>query len=372
MNRIGGRRHRVLRDRRGQVVAGLVVAAVTLAGCAGTDSGEGGEGGASSDSSTPSAPTTVAPTGSEDGAEGCTTAVDAGADQLGTYAVGREARTYVDTGRGTGADPDRFMAAAPDRTLAVSVLYPAAGAPAEPGVFAQDAPPLAAADGGGFPLVVYSHGVWSNGTERNDTLARWASAGYVVIAPTYPLSSGPGAKITDLPNQPGDLVFVTESFSDQANGPTDTLHGLVDTDCLALAGHSLGGATTLATAFDPCCGQLDVRAVVDIAGVLITVTPDAQLADAAPVPTLIVHGDEDPLVPLAMGQRAFDELQGPRWFLTFTGGDHNSMFLPPESALFDTSVLAFLDSELKDEPAALDQLSTTVTASGAAILIVRT
>ena len=349
----------------------VLAVGVVLAGCSGSGSSEGGET-STSTSSTSTVPTTAAPPAGEEPDPGCAAAVETGAVEPGTFAVGREARTYVDTGRGTDADPDRSIAATPDRTLAVSVLYPAAGAPSAPGEFTQDAPPLDTAEGGDLPLVVYSHGVWSNGSERNDTLARWASAGYVVVAPTYPLSSGPGARTTDLPNQPGDLVFVAESFSDQVAVRTDTLHGLVDTDCLALAGHSLGGATTLATAFDPCCGELDVRAVVDIAGVLITVTPESRLADADPIPTLIVHGDEDPLVPLAMGQRAFDELRGPRWFLTFTGGDHNSMFEPPEAALFDASVLAFLDAELKDEPAALDALPATVEAAGDAILVVGT
>jgi len=239
-------------------------------------------------------------------------AARAGVEELGGFAVGRQFRTYVDTTRGTDADDERNLAPTPDRTIAVSVLYPAAGDATVPGEFVQDAPPAALADGGSFPLVVYSHGVWSNGTERNDTLARWASAGYVVIAPTYPLSSGPGAKITDLPNQPGDLVFVAQSFSTEVLDSSDTLNGLVDSECLALAGHSLGGATTLAATFDPCCGQLDVRAVVDIAGVLIPVTPGAELTLSDPVPILIVHGDQDPLVPLAMGRRVFDELRGPR------------------------------------------------------------
>jgi fermentation-respiration switch protein FrsA (DUF1100 family) len=133
----------------------------------------------------------------------------------------------------------------------------------------------------------------------------------------------------------------------------------VSAGCLALAGHSLGGATTLAAAFDPCCATISPRAVVDVAGVLIPVTAGVELADAAPLPTLIVHGREDPLVKYDQGERAFAELTGPRWFVTFTSGDHNSMFLPPESAVLDTAVLAFLDAQLKDRPAALEALPVT-------------
>lgn len=332
---------------------------LVAAGCSGSDVAESEDSSASTTSQVAETSTTLP---SE--APSCDGAIAAGTAPIGSHAVGRTSRTWVDTSRGTDADDVRGIAAAPTRTLVASVLYPAEGAPGAAGEFVDGAPPAQ----GAFPLVVYSHGVLSNGTERNDALARWASAGYVVVAPTFPLSSGPGARIFDLPNQPGDVVFVTEQFRAAVASPQDELHGTVASHCLALAGHSLGGATTLATAFDPCCGQLDARAVVDISGVLITVTPDAQLADAPPLPTLIVHGDADPLVPYAMGQRAFADLTGPRWFLTLQGGDHNSMFVPPESALLDPAVVGLFDAELKDDPALLDSLPAMVAAAGNATL----
>jgi predicted dienelactone hydrolase len=344
-------------------VLGLLL---VVAGCSSSDGADAAGTGSSSDGSdaTSTAPTAADPADGCDGvrpvdatseADGTTPAAEA----AGTYAVGRESRTFVDTTRGTDADVDRGLAAAPTRTVPVSVLYPAAGAPAAPGGFVQDAP---AADGV-FPLVVYSHGVWSNGSERNDTLARWASAGYVVIAPTFPLSSGLGAKITDLVNQPGDVVFVKDAFTAAVGNDADELHGVVATECLALAGHSLGGATTLATAFDPCCGQLPVRAVVDISGVLLQVTPGATLSDSPPIPTMIVHGDQDPLVEYSQAQRAFAELTGPRWLVTLQGGDHNSMFVAPQSAVLDASAIALFDAELKGEGELLARLPENISAS---------
>ena len=341
---------RAARVARVALAAPLV--ALLLAGCSSSDDGAGSEGTAASPSSTLASETTTVP------ADGCDAPRSAGVAAPSTFAVGRQTRTFVDPSRPTDADDVRGLPAAADRTLAVSVLYPAAGTPGAPGEFVQDAE----AAEGEFPLVVYSHGVLSSGTERNDTLARWASAGYVVVAPTFPLSSGPGARIFDLPNQPGDVVFVTESLRGAVADPSDPLHGVVAGECLALAGHSLGGATTLATAFDPCCGQLDVRAVIDVAGVLLQVTPGASLSEAAPIPTMIVHGVEDPLVGYEQGQRAFAELTGPRWLVTLHGADHNSMFVAPESAALDASALALLDAELKDDPRGLDALPDTLAA----------
>ncbi|MHB1137489.1 MAG: alpha/beta hydrolase family protein [Microthrixaceae bacterium] len=338
------------------VAHAALVALLLLASCSGSDRDVGAD-----RTTTSAATSSIEPTTTTVPEDGCDAPRAAGAAAPNTFAVGRRSRTFVDTTRGTDADDARGMAAAADRTLAVSVLYPSAGTPAAPGEFVQDAP----AATGEFPLVVYSHGVLSNGSERNDTLARWASAGYVVVAPTFPLSSGPGARIFDLPNQPADVVFVTDSLRTAVSDPSDPLHGIVAGECLALAGHSLGGATTLATAFDPCCAQLDVRAVIDVAGVLLQVTPDASLSEARPIPTMIVHGVRDPLVGYEQGQRTFAELVGPRWLVSLAGGDHNSMFVAPESAALDASALALLDAELKGDPTGLDALPGTLASLGA-------
>jgi predicted dienelactone hydrolase len=226
----------------------------------------------------------------------------------------------------------------------------------------------AAAAEGRFPMVVYSHGVFSSGMERHEALARWVGAGYVVVAPTFPLSSRPSIEVTDLPNQPGDVEFVAETFRSEVQNPEHPLYDRVLIDCLALAGHSLGGATTLAAAFDPCCGASDPTAVIDIAGVAVNITPGASFADADPLPTLIVHGVRDAVVPYAQSETVFSTLAGPRWFVTITEGQHSSMFDPPEVEVLTESVVAFLDAQLKGSPGALEALPAAVDASGIATL----
>ncbi|MFI5044879.1 MAG: hypothetical protein ACHQDC_08810, partial [Acidimicrobiales bacterium] len=92
------------------------------------------------------------------------------------------------------------------------MLYPATGVGGAPGAVTEDA---AVADGR-FPVVVWSHGVISSGDERNDVLADVARAGYVVVAPTFPLSSGPqGLDVRDLPQQSGDVMFALSEVREQ-------------------------------------------------------------------------------------------------------------------------------------------------------------
>lgn len=109
-------------------------------------------------------------------------------EAIGTYAVGSHEETYVDTTRTTPANKTAPELA--QRTLPAIVLYPAQGAPGQGQVV--DGTPVA----GPFPLVLFSHGVTGRGVEYANTLRVFASAGYVVVAPDYPLSNRntPGAR----------------------------------------------------------------------------------------------------------------------------------------------------------------------------------
>lgn len=280
---------------------------------------------------------------------------------IGDHAVGRADRTVVDTSRPTSPSPALADRAAPTRTLPLVVLYPARGA----GGRSATSEPVAGAKptGGPYPVLVYSHGLGGWGDERVATLTRWASAGFVVVAPTFPLSSR-STDPSDLMNQPADVAFVVQQIRAAAGDRADLLHGLVRTDCVALGGHSLGGGTTMAAAYDTCCTSIRPEALVDIAGVLVERTGTAALADMAPIPTLLVHGDADHRVPYDQGRRKLDLLHGPTWMLTFTGGGHSDMFQPPRAALLDDAVVAFLDAELQGEPGRLDALPGVVAGSG--------
>jgi predicted dienelactone hydrolase len=340
-------------------VALLAAALLLAAGCAGGGDDDA-SGSSTSVTSSSAVSSTLPPTTVPE--LGCPDPVAGSPASAGPFAVGRLQANYVDPSRRTEPSAVSGRPATAGRVLPVVVLYPALGDPASPvtdgAVSAQ----------GRFPVVVYSHGVYSSGAERHEALSRWVSAGYVVVAPTFPLTSRPSIEVADLPNQPADVEFVAATFRSEVQKPDHPLHARVLTDCLALAGHSLGGATTLAAAFDPCCGSSDPTAVIDIAGVAINVTPGASFADADPLPTLIVHGVRDAVVPYAQSETAFAQLPGPRWFVTIADGQHSSMFEPPEVEVLTESVVAFLDAQLKGSAGALEALPATIESSGIATL----
>lgn len=279
-------------------------------------------------------------------------------------AVGTRVETLVDTTRPTEARGD--VAGKPSRTLETFVYYPASGPAGKEPV--AGAP--AATAGSPFPLVVFSHGSGVDTPLRYDLLFRsWAAAGYVVAAPRYPLSSTalPGSG-SDVVNQPADVSFLIGELlrrSDDAAGP---YRGLLDPARIAVAGHSLGGVTTLAVGFNSCCVDRRIRAGVVLAGAADGFPAEGWFAGIR-TPILVVHGDEDRIVRLAEGQKVFAGASPPKVMLTVIGGDHNRPYggslattENPErlgatvngpTTIVNTAVVAFLDRYLKDRHDAL-------------------
>jgi dienelactone hydrolase len=269
-----------------------------------------------------------------------------------TYEVGQEDLTLVDPSRPTPAVAAAGRAELPDRTIHVTVLFPAdAGAPAE----------------GPFPLVVFAHG-W-NGQGRNFVPIgeRWAEAGYVVALPTFPLSREGIAFGDDYVNQPGDVSFVI----DELLAATGDLAGLIDGDRVALGGHSLGSATVFRAAYNACCADDRIDATFPVSG------GPADIGQGGyetwrPTPMLLVHGVLDPLVPIAIGDAVFELARVPVRYLRMDQADHTSVFADANGELFAAAVLDFLDATLRDDDEALDDLAALVSSSGIAELRVRT
>jgi predicted dienelactone hydrolase len=250
-------------------------------------------------------------------------------DSLGRYAAGL---TTVEMD-----DPARA-----DRTLTVDVWYPAhqrsdAPTAALDLVFTQLPLPgvLASPDAarGSFPLVVFSHG---NGGVRFQSwfLAQaLASHGFVVAAPDHAGNTALDAITgTSDPiavaaaNRPHDVSFVIDQMLARDRDPADALHRRIDERHIAVAGHSFGGFTALATAG----GFLDFRpdprvdAIVPIAAATVGFT-DEQLA-SIDVPTLLMGGTSDTVVPIEPGiVRAWDLISGrPEYRVDLQAAGHNS------------------------------------------------
>ncbi len=58
-------------------------------------------------------------------------------------------------------------------------------------------------------------------------------------------------------------------------------------------------------------------------------------------PVLVMHGDRDSIVPLALGRDLFERIGGPKQFVVIAGADHNDFFAPSQAAYWQP-VLEFI------------------------------
>jgi dienelactone hydrolase len=286
---------------------------------------------------------------------------------IGKYAVGVQTHTFVDSTRPTDANGD--APAVPTRTLKTTIYYPAAGPPTEAPT--ENAPPDA--KHGRYPLVLFSHGIYATGAVYLDVLKTWASAGYVVAAPNYPLSSADipggvnfGRGVADTHNQPADATFViNEVLKDKQLG------AIADSKRIGASGHSLGGITTYGLAYSACCRDKRIKAALPMSGFAGVVEPIEQYVWDGQAPLLALHGDADGTVPYVSDVNTFAWAKPPKFLLTFPGAGHIFPFLggdTEQAAALKQSTVAFLDRYLKDDKSALDRLRTSANVPGTASL----
>jgi dienelactone hydrolase len=284
---------------------------------------------------------------------------------IGTIAVGRVEQSFVDDARPTHANGS--FSGAPNRTLHTTIYYPARGKAGD------TVTPGAAPDRKHrpYPLILFSHGHNSFGAEYEPLLRQWASAGYVVAAPDYPLSSKDapgGATAADLTEQPADARFVidrTLAASSKKSGP---LAGMVDSKRIGASGHSLGAMTTYRLVYDTCCADKRVKAAAPMSGLA---GDPPQFFTGISTPLLAEHGDADGTLPYQRGADSFAKASPPKFFLTLVGGGHT----PPyrgASAPAPTTVahvtLDFFDRYLKNDRSALARLRQDANQPGVATL----
>ncbi|MBW1861260.1 MAG: alpha/beta hydrolase [Deltaproteobacteria bacterium] len=68
------------------------------------------------------------------------------------------------------------------------------------------------------------------------------------------------------------------------------------------------------------------------------------------VPKLIIHGEEDEIVPFSMGQRLFDTSGAPKFFFRIKGAGHNDTYLIGGEKYFQTIATFVKDSKIIAQP----------------------
>jgi dienelactone hydrolase len=238
------------------------------------------------------------------------------------------------------------------RTIPTMVFYPVSEVPYS-GLYADHAPDKA---GGPYPMVLFVHGFGVDWQFYTGLLGRIATAGYVVVAPTYPLLSGWPAGPTD--TLEWDEHFTDTSFvisaMEQLNQSDPFLGGLMDMTRIATVGHSDGaliayGAGEQAYRTDP-----RVRAVVSYAADL-GFGDGLYQASGRPFLHYFSEFDEYNPYPAAIYyDRAY--LQDPHWSITLWGATHAGPYVDPDDPHFDlvsATTIDFLNANLKGYPESL-------------------
>jgi fermentation-respiration switch protein FrsA (DUF1100 family) len=283
-----------------------------------------------------------------------------------TFNVGSVTDTQVDSSRVTktfNGYPEL-----PERTLPVTVFYPAEGEPSDEVV--PGAPP--AVDDGPFPLLEFNHGVNSSPASYVLTLRAIASAGYVVVAPTAPLGSNAtpgGAGIQDMDQQALDVGFLIDRYLAASDGADGPLAGMIDQDRIGVVGHSMGAVSTMGAGLQDCCLDDRIDAVTEWSGILVPLggSPGEVAERAKDRAVLIVHGDSDATVPYVHGQNVYERVPGPKFLVTLVGEGHSPPFNvgldSPAGAVATHATVDFFDRYLKDDPEGIDRLEAAVAAS---------
>ena len=195
---------------------------------------------------------------------------------------------------------------------------------------------------GPFPLVVFAHGLGGAPGKVSGLLSAWVKAGYVVAAPTFPVtnSSVPGmaGNWMNVAAQPGDVSFVLDTLlgtgGDAAaltalnerlgtdSGPS--LPARVDPNRIGVAGHSLGAATVYGVTFNTCCRDPRIKAAEALSGaeLPVGVPPGGEFQLDGHVPLLIIHGEKDGAFDFKLPTGIYTSAQPPVWFVTLIGGSH--------------------------------------------------
>ncbi|MBU6271673.1 MAG: alpha/beta hydrolase [Betaproteobacteria bacterium] len=191
---------------------------------------------------------------------------------------------------------------------------------------------LPAASAGG-PAALYLHGSFRNLYRNQPKMQALREAGLSVLAVEY---RGWGESSPAVPDEAGLLADARRAWRELTRRQPDPKRRLI-------FGHSLGGAVAVALATvlprGECAGLIlesTFSSLPDLAG--HQARPAAWLARAAgfgfdsgkrlgtlSMPLLMLHGEADRTVPIALGRRLFDAAPPNSRFVAFAGGNHSDL-----------------------------------------------
>jgi uncharacterized protein len=188
----------------------------------------------------------------------------------------------------------------------------------------------APSDEAGAPVLLYLHGARWNLTGSVTRIERWRNLGFHVLAIDY---RGFGKSTEASPSE--QLAY------EDAEAAWDYLARAEPARPRYIVGHSLGGAVAaeLAVRRPDASGLVleatftSIRDMVEHTawrfvpvGLILTQEFDTlSKVTRLRLPTLIVHGTSDRVVPYEMGERLYAAAAGPKRFIRVEGGSHHNL-----------------------------------------------
>jgi poly(3-hydroxybutyrate) depolymerase len=179
---------------------------------------------------------------------------------------------------------------------------------------------LQPASPGPHPLVVFCHGYDITPTPYLHLLRRWAKAGFLVAAPSFPLTSSAAGRWldeSDIVHQPQDAAFVLTQTE-------KVLGAAVDRARVIVAGHSDGGATSFGAGYAVSLRDPRWTAVMVFSGDRRR-SMGTFSAPARTLPFLQIQSDRDELNSLQDAAEVWSVPRAPKAYLHLYGARH----LPP-------------------------------------------
>jgi pimeloyl-ACP methyl ester carboxylesterase len=206
--------------------------------------------------------------------------------------------------------------------------------------------------GGPYPLVVFGHGYALTPGGYWRLLQAWARAGYVVAAPVFPRgnANAPGGPTeSDLPNQPADMSLVITRLLALDLQSGSLLYGRIEPGRIAVAGHSDGAVTALATAYDSRFRDRRAGAAVILSGAEMM---GMRAFPARGPPLLAMQGTADPINDPSYTEAYFARARRPKFLVLLTGASHRPPYTSeePQLGIVERVTIAFLDHYLKRAP----------------------
>jgi len=223
-----------------------------------------------------------------------------------------------------------------------------------------------------YPMIVFSQGYEVAVAQYSSLLSSWASAGFVVAAPTYPhtATSDPAdLDEADIVNHPADLRLVLSSLVADSSHPGWVLSGMINGDEIGLAGHSDGGEVSLAVADNTCCRYTGVKALAVLSGAELTSFGGEYFPGTSP-PLLVVQGNADTVNPPACSAQIFDSAPQPKYYLDLLGAGHLTPYIQPTAyeGVVARTTTAFFAAELAGQAAELAALPSVADVGNVATL----